>query len=117
MRADLPTWRYRYFGSFPNLQIQYHPDSGAYHGSEVNVLFGTFPPAGIPGIPDPTEAEYRWGDYMRAAWAAFAKDPERGLDVLGWPRWDPAKPTLLRLGYGNCTGPHVDSPSLYDLCD
>jgi cholinesterase len=114
--TNIPAWRYRYFGSFPNLQIQYDPDSGAYHGSEVNVLFGMFPPKGIPGISHPTDADYRWGDYTRAAWASFAKDPGRGLDVFGWPKWDPEKPTLVRLGYGNCTGANEASPSLYDLC-
>jgi cholinesterase len=115
--ANLPTWRYRYFGSFPDLQIQYNPDSGAYHSSELSLLFGTIPPAGIPGIPPPTEVEYQWGNYIRGAWTRFAKDPERGLNAFGWPRWDPEKPTLIRLGYGNCTGPNQASPISYDRCD
>ncbi|KAH0425419.1 carboxylesterase [Colletotrichum camelliae] len=31
----LPSWRYRYFGDFPNLAISTNPPSGAYHGAEV----------------------------------------------------------------------------------
>jgi hypothetical protein len=26
---------------------------------------------------------------MRDAWAGFAKDPEHGLEKLGWPLYDP----------------------------
>lgn len=32
---DIPTWRYRYFGDFPNLVLTTNPPSGAYHGAEV----------------------------------------------------------------------------------
>ena len=114
--ARQPTWRYRYFGSYADLQIQTNPDSGAYHASELSLLFDNLPPAGYQGIPPPTDAEIQWGKYIRGAWAAFAKDPQRGLEKLGWPRWEPEKPTLIRLGYGNCTGPNEASPRLYDRC-
>ena len=30
-----PSWRYRYFGDFPNLVVSTNPPSGAYHGAEV----------------------------------------------------------------------------------
>lgn len=30
-----PSWRYRYFGDFPNLAVSTDPPSGAYHGAEV----------------------------------------------------------------------------------
>jgi len=115
--AHQPTWRYRYFGSFADLQIQTDPDSGAYHSSELSLLFDNLPPPGFQGIPPPTDVEIQWGNYMRGAWAAFAKDPERGLDTLGWPRWEPGKASLIRLGYGNCTGPNEALSQLYDRCD
>jgi cholinesterase len=115
--AHLPTWRYRYFGSFPNLQIQSDPDSGAYHSSELSLLFGTIPPDGVPGIPPSTEAEHQWEKYIRGAWAIFAKDPKEGLNRIGWPRWNPEKQTLIRLGYGTCTGPNEASPRSYDRCE
>ncbi|KAH8695819.1 Alpha/Beta hydrolase protein [Phaeosphaeriaceae sp. PMI808] len=114
--AHLPTWRYRYFGSFPNLQIQTNPDSGAYHSSELSLLFDNLPPAGIPGIPRLQNSKVS-GDIYQEAWTTFAKDPEKGLERFGWPRWNPEKPTLTRLGYGNHTGPNEASPQLYDRCD
>ncbi|KAN0106041.1 alpha/beta-hydrolase [Hyaloscypha variabilis] len=114
--ANLPTWRYRYFGSFPDLQIQTNPDSGAYHASELPLLFDSLPPSGVPGIPPSTNVEILWGNYMRSAWAEFARDCNGGLEKLGWPKWNPEKPTLIRLGYGNNTGPNQASPETYDLC-
>lgn len=30
-----PSWRYRYFGDFPNLAVSTNPPSGAHHGAEV----------------------------------------------------------------------------------
>jgi cholinesterase len=114
--ANLPTWRYRYFGSFPDLQIQTNPDSGAYHASELPLLFDSLPPSGVPGIPPSTNVEILWGNYMRSAWAEFARDCNRGVEKLGWPKWNPEKPTLIRLGYGNNAGPNQASPETYDLC-
>jgi cholinesterase len=36
---------------------------------------------------------------MMKAWATFAKDPREGLSkVMGWPVYDPEKPTLISLG-------------------
>lgn len=101
---------------FPNLRIQWNPDSGTYHGSEVNALFSTFPAKGIQAIPDPTGEEYRLGDYMRGAWAAFAKDPEKGWMGLDG-RDGILRNRLIRLWYGNCTGPNEALPSLYEFCD
>lgn len=33
-----PTWRYRWFGDFPNLELTSKPPSGAWHSSEVSKL-------------------------------------------------------------------------------
>jgi cholinesterase len=36
---------------------------------------------------------------IMTAWATFAKDPKEGLSkVIGWPKYDPEKPTLISLG-------------------
>lgn len=109
---NVPIWRYRYFGDFPNMRLSETIHTGAYHGAEVNILFDTVPVG--EGIPESTAAEIEIGDYMRGAWAAFAKDPENGLDAYGWPRYDPTKETLIRLGYMNNTGPNVAFPGNYD---
>jgi cholinesterase len=112
INAGVPTWRYRWFGDFPNLRLTSVPDSGAYHGSELAVLFGNFPSA--TGVPTTTPAEASIGDYVRGAWAAFSKDPINGLNTYGWPKYNPSGDTLVRLAYNNVTGTNLAMPVLYD---
>ena len=111
----IPTWRYRWFGVFPNTQLTSYPDLGAYHASELSVLFDTTP-AGTNGAPVNTQAEVEIGSYMRGAWAAFAKDPVNGLRSGGyaWPEYEPAQETLVRLAFGNMTGDHLAMGEMYD---
>lgn len=111
-RDGNPTWRYRWHGVFPNTIISTHPPSGAYHFSEVEVLFGTVDQSTIPN----TRQQDAIGRYMRGAWAAFAKDPVRGLLRYrgGWPRYVPDEKTLIRLGYENRTGSNLATGTLYD---
>ena len=110
--AKNPTWRYRYFGVFPDMEVS--SESGTWHTSEVPVIFDT-----VPADPDPTADEISIANYMRGAWATFAKDPANGLSTYGegWPTYDASKETLIRLSYNNVTGTNLALPSLYDaLC-
>ncbi|KAJ8064694.1 hypothetical protein OCU04_007015 [Sclerotinia nivalis] len=107
IQADVTTWRYRYFGSFPDTMIV--PNAGAWHAAEIPLLFDT----NIANPPETTE-QIAIGKYMRGAWAAFAKDPENGLTNYGWPKYEPGKDTLIRLAYNNQTGINVANTSLYD---
>ncbi|RAL67691.1 hypothetical protein DID88_008432 [Monilinia fructigena] len=107
IQAQVPTWRYRYFGAFPNTEIV--PNAGAWHSADIPILFDT----NIANPPDTTE-QTSIGKYMRGAWVAFAKDPENGLTNYGWPKYEPGKDTLIRLGYNNQTGANLANPSLYD---
>lgn len=82
-RRDIPTYLYRYFADWENLRL--YPGSGAYHGSEMNMVIGNS--EGVSGIP-PSGEEQRISKVMMRAWAAFAENPERGLvDEMGWPRY------------------------------
>jgi cholinesterase len=74
---SVPTWRYRYFGEFPNLRLTSTPDSGAWHGSEVPLIFNT--DMDIQNLVSRTPAETEIAEYLRKAWVAFATDPEGGL--------------------------------------
>ncbi|RYP46574.1 hypothetical protein DL768_007256 [Monosporascus sp. mg162] len=113
VRDGNPTWRYRWHGVFPNTILSTRPPSGAYHGSEIGVLFGTVEQDKIPN----TAEEDSIGWYMRRAWAAFAKDPVHGLLRCGggWPRYVANETTLIRIGYENRTGPNLAIGILYDL--
>lgn len=111
--ATNPTWRYRYFGVFPNIEVS--PQAGAYHGAELQLIFGTtFSP------PKPTTQEIKFEAYIRGAWVAFAKNPRDGLTTYkgGWPVYDPVKKSLVRLGYQNGLGTNLAFPMNYDAgCD
>lgn len=103
--AGNPTWRYRYFGVFPNLAVS--SEAGTWHAAEIPIIFNTAPGAS-------TSEEVSIANYMRGAWAAFAKDPKKGLTTYGWPEYDTKKDTLIRLAYNNITGPNVINPYRYD---
>jgi len=105
LAAGNPTWRYRYFGVFPNLAVS--SEAGTYHAAELPIIFDTAPGAS-------TADEVSIANYMRGAWAAFAKDPQKGLTTYGWPSYNPSQDTLIRLAYDNITGTNVINPYRYD---
>lgn len=107
LAANNPTWRYRYFGEFPNTMIS--PQVGAWHASELQLLFNTLIPT-----PPLTAKEVVIGNYFRGAWAAFAKDPQEGLVEYGWPIYDPSQDTFVRTAYDNITVPNLINPRRYD---
>ncbi len=84
---NIPVWRYRYFGEFPNLRLTQNPSSGAWHGSEIATVFGTAELAGLPN----THEEAQISEYIMSAWAAFAKNPATALSQApyAWPVYDP----------------------------
>ncbi|KAJ0413140.1 Carboxylesterase [Aspergillus carlsbadensis] len=69
----VPAWRYYFNASFPNTQI--FPGSGAYHSSEIGLVFGTYRQQGATGF------QSELSRFMQKAWADFAKDPAAGP---GW---------------------------------
>ncbi|KAJ6441440.1 carboxylesterase [Purpureocillium lavendulum] len=105
-----PTWRYRYHGVFPNMELSTNPPSGAYHEAEVPLLFDTVRQDKMAS----TREEVALGKYLRSAWAAFAKDPVHGLERLKWPRYNPNGTTLIRLGFDNKVGPNTAKGNMYD---
>ncbi|KAK2737539.1 hypothetical protein FQN55_001042 [Onygenales sp. PD_40] len=87
--AHVNTWRYLFNASFPNRQP--FPDAGAYHSSEIEIVFGTYPREGA------TAQQAALSKSMMNAWTDFAKNPEHG------PGWNavgsqfPYLPALLVL--------------------
>jgi cholinesterase len=100
LNHEIPVWRFRYFGDFPNTVLTDDPPSGAWHGS-ISLVKSGF--SSLSGTPD-TAAEVDLGKWMRGAWAAFAKNPSRGLIDYGWPLYNPSDDTLARIGFENTTG-------------
>ncbi|KAF2793174.1 alpha/beta-hydrolase [Melanomma pulvis-pyrius CBS 109.77] len=71
--AGIPSWRFYFNASFPNTQT--FPGEGVYHSSEIKIIFGTYPAVNA------TAQQYALHNYMRGAWAKFARDPSAGP---GW---------------------------------
>lgn len=71
-KVGIPSWRYYFDAAFENTQI--FKGSGAYHSSEINLIFGTYPRGGVP-------YQARVSKAMQKMWADFAKDPSNGP---GW---------------------------------
>ncbi|KAF1987299.1 alpha/beta-hydrolase [Aulographum hederae CBS 113979] len=108
--ANVPAWRYRYMGVWQNTALA--PDMGAYHSAEIPLVFGATEQK--PGASMNTPEEEMLSMNMMTAWAMFAKDPERGLSSMGWPMYDPAGDTLIRLGFNNMSKPDFAAVSMYD---
>jgi cholinesterase len=90
-RQQVNTFRYRYYGDFPNLELTNKPPlgpSGAWHGSEIPIIFKTAVDASQ--APD-TPYELGISRYLHGVWAAFAKDPENALygNRYNYPQYDP----------------------------
>lgn len=109
--SGVPTWRYRWFGAFPNTQLLNNVDSGAWHGSELGVLFGTNQVA----VPN-TREEDDLGTLLRGMWASFAKDPINGLGSFmgGVPQYSAGGNSLIRLGLNNTMGLNLALGNTFD---
>jgi len=108
----VPTWRYYFNASFPNTQS--FPSAGVFHSSEISIVFQTYPggpvnnvtaaPTGIiPTNLNATATQFALGNFMNAAWAAFAKNPMHGP---GWNKLGtfPADGDLAALGTNGSAG-------------
>jgi cholinesterase len=111
LRQNVPAWVYRFDGVYENQKLSPQPIAGAYHSSDVPMTFGTTELR--PGVPKDTPEQAKLSKIWRHAWAEFARDPENGLKKLGWPVYDPAKETLVRLGYKNGSEPVFASNAPY----
>jgi carboxylesterase type B len=74
-----PIWRYIYEGDFPNARL--FPHAGAYHTSEIPMVFGTYPLQNALGPVTPTQIAM--SATMQQIWGDFVKNPAAGP---GWPQ-------------------------------
>ncbi|KAF2417115.1 alpha/beta-hydrolase [Tothia fuscella] len=104
----IPVWRYYFAGRFPNQDIGL--DAGAFHGSEIPLVFGSTEYQQIYyskktnntlNFPDTAEQQQLVSSIM-GTWSTFAKDPDHGLiKVLKYPVYNPKESTLIQLGDSN----------------
>jgi carboxylesterase type B len=74
--AGIPSWRYYYNATFPNAQPTFYPIAGDFHGSEIGIVFGTYP------RENATAQEFALSSFLQGTWAKFVKNPTGGP---GWP--------------------------------
>ncbi|KAJ6496176.1 carboxylesterase, type B [Mycena sanguinolenta] len=85
----LTTYRFRYDGNFSNISP---PEfSGAYHTSELPLIFGTAGDFYGKSTPYEDLVSVR----MQSLWVTFATNPETGLALAGWNSYSEDKAVLL----------------------
>jgi acetylcholinesterase len=82
-QAGAKTYRYLYAGNFSNIAPKAW--EGAYHSSELPLLFGT---SGIVR-GESTNFEKALSERMQDLWVAFASDAQGGLEREGWEEYKP----------------------------
>jgi len=97
--ASLPTYRYQYVGNFTNIS----PVSwmGAYHSSELPLLFGTH----FEFRGQSTNFEYQVSYAMEDLWLAFVSNPTQkpGISSNGhfkWPLYDQSSKKMVLFADG-----------------
>ncbi|KAL2069852.1 hypothetical protein VTL71DRAFT_14531 [Oculimacula yallundae] len=83
LAANRKTHRFLYSGNFTNVSPE--PWMGAYHSSELPLIFGTHALNG-----ESTAFEEEVSEAMQDAYVAFARDPAAGLDEVQWPAYEGA---------------------------
>ncbi len=81
--VSVPTYQYLYNGNFSNISPR--PWEGAYHSSELPLIFGT---SGIAHSAS-TDLEVALSHLMQDLYLAFISDPWRGLPAHGWNAYKP----------------------------
>lgn len=61
-----------------------------------------------------TQEQGEVSKYMQRAWAAFGRDPEKGLEKLGWPGYNIDEETLVALAFGEGSVYKFLDPARYD---
>jgi cholinesterase len=114
-KAGLTTYRYRYFGDYPNTRLQPSTNFGAWHTAEIPQIFMTT--ESVTGFPN-TPSEAKLSSFMQKTWAAFAKDPlslQKAPFNLPAYANDDFKKTLIGFGAYENVSYALLSPIDYDM--
>ncbi|KAJ5727069.1 chlorogenic acid esterase precursor [Penicillium malachiteum] len=100
-----------YFNEANFSSISPRPWEGAYHTSELPLLFGTWEDYGGPGTSVEASVSGHWQD----VYLEFMKDPVRGLPRHGWPAFGPNGSAKL-MGANGGVSQLMDISILQDEC-
>ncbi|GKZ49030.1 hypothetical protein AbraIFM66951_001280 [Aspergillus brasiliensis] len=94
----LETYRYEWAGNFSNISPA--PYLGAYHSSDLFMIFGTY----MTDAGEISDLEVATSRAMQDYFLAFLKDPSTVSSVVGWPVFNASAPSGgLILEFGNRT--------------
>jgi carboxylesterase type B len=113
--AGAKTYRYQYAGNFTNVSPRTW--MGAYHDSDLPMLFGTYADfrEELMGKEE-KERERRVSEGMQDAVLAFMRDAEGGLEAVGWPEYGTGK--MVRwAGRGGEVEETVDVGEVDGVCE
>lgn len=111
--AGLLSYRYQYAGNWSNIAVL--PWMGAYHASDLPMIFGAYDAARGSG----TQLERQTSEAMEDYLFAFLKDPWNGPKTMGWVPFDPNASnggTILRFGAGGKTVQNATGHEVQDWC-
>ncbi|PVH75488.1 carboxylesterase, partial [Cadophora sp. DSE1049] len=110
LAANRTTYRFLYSGNFTNVSPK--PWMGAYHSSELPMVFGTHELNGVLG-----ELERSVSERMQDAWVAFAGDMERGLEAMGWEEYEGREGMVREFGAEGVVERMVALGEIEEECD
>ncbi|KAH8664677.1 acetylcholinesterase [Xylariales sp. PMI_506] len=116
MGEGIPVFRFQHAGTFPNLN--YYEWLGAYHASDLPIIFGTYDL--LDGIANTTSFEVEVSQSMQDHVLAFASDPYNGPQkTVGWQPMvasDPHGGDLIRFGADGKISQHVNGVEVDGVC-
>lgn len=123
--ANLTTYRYQYAGNFSNISPL--PWFGAYHSSELPLLFGSHYEYGGPSPQFEWDVSYA----MQALWLSFVENPTRGpvrlalggvsanpnnSSYFAWPAFEQGSSNMLLFAENQTVMQLVSSARIDDSC-
>lgn len=116
LRSDLsvPTFRYYNTANFSNISPR--PWEGAYHTSELPLIFGTYAEYNLD-VARPTALEHATSAHWQDLYLAFMRDPMNGLPSMGWPRYATNGSFMMMGGNGSeSVGSLIPAGYMEGLC-
>ncbi|KAH8665915.1 Alpha/Beta hydrolase protein [Tricladium varicosporioides] len=112
LAVNATTYRYLYAGNFSNLAPR--PWEGAYHSSELPLIFGT---TNINSTRESsTDFELALSRQMQDLWLAFISDPVNGLQGTGWEEYSTSG-QAVEFGKGGVLVGRIGSETLEGRCN
>ncbi|PYH72311.1 chlorogenic acid esterase precursor [Aspergillus vadensis CBS 113365] len=99
LRYNTSSLSFRYFNTANFSNTSPRPWEGAYHSSELPLLFGTYSEYGGPATPFQTAVASHWQDL----YLAFMRDPVNALPAMGWPAYHPDGYAMMFAANGTVT--------------